>query len=370
MSQDLWAEVDEAVASALSGCASTASWRTYRGASQAALTSSLEAISGCAHVGLTCSGTAALECLLKACRLKPGDEVLLAGYDYPGNFAAVERVGARPALVDICESGWNLSPESLEATYTSDCKVLIASHLHGQLQPLSELHTWCRERQIWLIQDACQALGATIDRQALGCYGDATLFSFGGSKVISGGRGGAWATANDKLAQRARLAAGVGSGAYELSELQAAAIAAQLPYLSRITSYCRDYFARQHALLLEAECPVTAPWSDVISETAFYQAGWLTREPAKPKDEGTELHDHQADVPLSQAQQAAVQHAGVGSGFAGYHRRSARRCRSAVPLVHTQSVVARTFTIHHRAARMNMSLVEPVLTWLAAHLAR
>ena len=339
MNTDLAGEVDDAVARALAELSSNANWRTYSGQQQRALSEQLQTILGCEQVGLTSSGSAALEIMLRACRLPPGSEVLLAGYDYPGTFAGVERVGLRPALVDVEGHGWNLSLESLESVVRPACRVMIVSHLHGQLQPIAALHRWCCDRNIWLIQDACQALGASIEGQPPGRFGDATIVSFGGSKVISAGRGGAWTTSNAELAQHARIAAGVGSGAYELSELQAAAVLAQLPFLERITQQCREYFKRQAQSVAQLCAQIRTPWLGDVDHTAFYQAGWLL-----PTETASSLSE------LSQSQRAAHERIGIGSGFPGYHRRSARRCRIDSTLTGTTLVSQTTLTVHFRAA--------------------
>ena len=318
-------EIQIAVAGAALPLLQTNSWRMYTGPQQEQLISQLGQLLGAKHVGLTCSGSAALEMLLRGCRLASGDEVLLSAYDYPGNFTAIENCGARPALVDVAPDSWNLSVESLEETWTPACKVLIASHLHGQLQDMHCLQQWCKDRQVLLIQDACQAIGASIGGQPLGQWGQATIVSFGGSKVISAGRGGAWCTNDDSLAQHVRLAAGVGSGAYELSELQAAMVLAQLPWLPRITEQCREHFSRQ--LQATNDANVIAPWAEQIESTAFYQAGWL-------------LNDLQS----------VAQSASYGKGFDGFHRRSSRRCRRVSNLENAMRVAKRTITQHHRVA--------------------
>ena len=381
---DLAREVDDAVASALARLGRDALWRTYSGQQQAELAAQLGAVLGCSDIGLTSSGTAALEMALRACRLAPGDEVLLAGYDYPGSFAAIERVGARPALVDVEASSWNLSFASLNAVVRPECRVLVASHLHGQLQPMAALVQWCRQRKIWLIQDACQALGATIDGQSLGQHGDMTILSFGGSKLISAGRGGAWATNNSELAQRTRLAAGVGSGAYELSELQATAILAQLPFLDRMTDCCREFFARQ-AALLAVTCPrASAPWLENLQETAFYQAGWILlaqsdlaqaktdtllvssdedpegASPVEPWPGNAPNLENESRGEFSQARRAAHERIGIGAGFPGFHRRSPRRCRVEAALRNTESIVRSTLTVHYRAALNDLPVAEMI----------
>lgn len=331
-------QIQFAVAQAVEPLFCTGSWRTYTGPHQDQLVSELGPIVGSGHVGLACSGSAALEIVLRACRLGPGDEVLLSAYDYPGNFTAIENCGGRPALVDVAPHGWNLSFESLADTYTPACKALIVSHLHGQLQDMPALQAWCRERKVLLIQDACQALGATLAGQRLGAWGDATILSFGGSKIISAGRGGAWCTNDHALAQHARLAAGVGSGAYEMSELQAAMVLAQLPFLDRITESCRAYFGRLRQSLAFIQ-GLEAPWLDQLSTTAFYQAGWLLPSTQIDK-ESTIVTDTIVKEIFKDS----------GTGFSGFHRRSERRCRKPSSLQNTADVVARTATLHHRLA--------------------
>ncbi len=317
-------EIQLAVHQAVEPLFRTGTWRLYTGSHQEQLVSSLCDLLGTTHAGLTSSGSAALEMLLRACRLQNTDEVLLSAYDYPGNFTAIESTGARPALVDVEPNGWNLSFDSLEQTWAPSCKVLIVSHLHGQMQDMQRLGAWCRERNLVLIQDACQALGASINGQPLGAWGDATIVSFGGSKVVSAGRGGAWCTRDDGLAQRTRIASGAGSGAFEMSEVQAAMITAQLPFLDRITSSTRAFFG---GLLKQwTQQNVIAPWSSQLESTAFYQAGWLMPN-------GLDGF-----------------HSDFKGGFDGFHRRSAKRCRRVGGLENAVSVVERTCVLHHRLA--------------------
>ncbi len=268
-------EIQAAVMRAAQGLLHTNGWRTYTGSHQTKLVEALASLLGANHVGLTCSGSAALELVLHACRLGAGDEVLLSAYDYPGNFAAIERCGLRPALVDVTADSWSISLDSLNETWTDQCRVLVVSHLHGQLQNMSALGDWCRQRDIILIQDACQAVGAALGDKPLAQWADATIISFGGSKTLSAGRGGAWCIQADQLAQYARMAAGVGSGAYELSELQAAMVLAQLPYLEQINERCRKFFSEVTNILRSHLPGLQAPWESQTQLTAFYQAGFL-----------------------------------------------------------------------------------------------
>lgn len=329
-----------AVAQAVEPLVLSGSWRTYLGPQQEQLTTELCTVIGTEHVGLCSSGSAALEMILRACRFEPGSEVMLSTYDYPGNFTAIENSGHRPVLVDVAPSSWNVSLDSLMDTWSPSCRVLVVSHLHGQLQDMPTLQAWCREHNMLLIQDACQALGASLSGQRLGASSDATILSFGGSKTLSAGRGGAWCTSDTALAQHARLAAGVGSGAYEMSELQAAMILAQLPFLQRITSQSRHYFG-DLAQQLSVIPDMHAPWLDQLESTAFYQAGWVT----SPMD-----FQNQLEVLTNEKLRELFKQA--GPGFDGFHRRSERRCRKARSLSSAADIASRTMTLHHRHAIM------------------
>ncbi len=149
---------------------------------------------------------------------------------------------------------------------------------------MTALRTWCEAHNILLIEDTCQAIGANHietsadSQQSLfpaGSLGHACIVSFGGGKVVSCGRGGAWGTSDQSLAQRARLAAGAGSGPYGLSELQAATVLAQLPWLAEINLRCRHFFASLNKQLNASNCNWKYVPEQMATSTAFYQAGWL-----------------------------------------------------------------------------------------------
>ncbi|MCC7334658.1 MAG: aminotransferase class V-fold PLP-dependent enzyme [Pirellulaceae bacterium] len=284
---------------------------------------------------LCSSGTAALEVALRAAGVGPGDEVLLSAYDYPGNFWAIERVGAKPLLVDVEPDGWCISAERLTQAWEDSpapaLKAMVVSHLHGQLQDMLALRVWCEQHALILIEDACQAVGASQDGKPVGSLSHASILSFGGGKVLSSGRGGALLTADATFAQRARVCAGAGSGPYALSELQAVVVAAQLPWLNAINEQCRLYFT-QLADSLQRLPGVSCPYVDHLPNTSFYQGGLLS------------------DFQFAMIETLTAAGFPAGVGFPGFHRRSDRRCRRWQPLQNTASVAARTVTIHYAAA--------------------
>ncbi len=318
------------------------------------------------NVLLCCSGTIAVELALRGAGVVAGDEVILAGYDFPGNFRAIEAIGARPVLVDVVKSGWVIDPELVGGAVSEKTAAIIVSHLHGQIAPIKQIRAALVSsmfdlkvnsleltgKKIVLIEDNCQAPGGLSSGQPLGSLGDISVLSFGGSKLLSAGRGGAIVTTSDSVARRARIFSARGNEAFPLSQLQAAALLPQLNTLDEFT-VCRNESARVLNGRLAAE-PRLGPLQQIAidddGETlpAFYKLPWLLH--SKPDDWGREEFI------------AAVQAEGVAidSAFRGFTRRSERRCRKPVPLANSQIAAQRTILLHHPVLLGNESNVRKV----------
>lgn len=377
-------EIQTAIATVVRDLIASDHWRRYEGPNARKLPERLARLVSQDHVQLASSGTAALEIVLRAIGVE-GREVMLSAYDYPGNFWAIERAGGRPVLVDVARDSWRLDLSSLASAYQPSCTALIVSHLHGQMQAMGELVNWCESRGVWLIEDVCQPPGATQSGRSLGSFGDAAILSFGGGKLISCGRGGAWATSDAGLAQRARIMAGAGSGPYGISELQAAVVLAQLDWLNAVNDACRDYFMR---LQQELETLGVSNWRFLPGEepaNAFYQAGWLLNLKEDNAAEAVDARDlliaklRNGEAKGTEEVSAAAfagepfyDHGGLpfGMGFPGFHRRSERRCRKAGELPHASSVAERTLVLHHSIALQSRWPVERLAQWIATCTAR
>jgi perosamine synthetase len=168
-----WPIPDDDVRAALDAAYADGSWGRYHGPNCQRLRAALAEYHGVEHVTLCCSGTIAVELALRGLKVGPDDEVLLAGYDFAGNFRAIEAVGARPALVDIEPATWCLDVERLEAAIAPETRAVIVSHLHGGLVPMRRLMHIAAARGIAVVEDACQAPGAIIDGRRAGTWGDA-----------------------------------------------------------------------------------------------------------------------------------------------------------------------------------------------------
>jgi perosamine synthetase len=226
-----WPLADGAVLEAMRAAWADGSWGRYQGGQVQRLEERLAAEIGVPHA-LSCgSGTFAIELALRALKIGAGDEVVMAAYEYGGNFLSVHAVGARPVLVDVDADNWNLAPEQLAAAFGPATRALIVSHLHGGLVPMREVMELAGRHGVPVIEDAAQAPGARVQERRAGAWGDVGILSFGGSKLLTAGRGGALLTPRADVAQRARVWLQRGNHICPLSELQAAVL---LPQLDRL----------------------------------------------------------------------------------------------------------------------------------------
>ncbi len=238
-----WDDVRTGIEAALAD----GSWGLYDGPHAKALTERLAADHNSEHVLLCSSGTVAVELALRGVPVGIDDEVILAGYDFSGNMQNVLAVGATPVLVDIDPQTGTLDPAEFSIAITPQTKAVLVSHLHGGMADLPAIVEIAHRHGITVIEDACQMPGAKRDDRWAGGWGDVGVLSFGGSKLVTAGRGGALMTNDARIAQRIRLYRIRGNNAYPLSDLQAAAI---LPQWQRLDADNQTR-ARAVASLLE-----------------------------------------------------------------------------------------------------------------------
>ena len=186
-----WPPDDPAVAEVLKQVIQDRTWGKYHGPHCEELSGKLAEYHQSEHIVLCSSGTAAIELALRGFKIGPGDEVILAAYDFKGNFQNILTVGATPVLVDIRPENWNLDVDQLEAAIGPNTKAIIVSHLHGGIVPMAAVMEIAKQNGISVIEDACQMPGAIIEGKTAGVWGDVGVLSFGGSKLLSAGRGGA-----------------------------------------------------------------------------------------------------------------------------------------------------------------------------------
>ena len=206
---------------------------------------------GCSYAQLASSGTAALTTAMAALGIGYGDEIIMPAFTFVASFEAVLSVGAIPVMVDIDET-LTLSPAAVRAAITPKTKCVMPVHMCGSMADLDALKAICKEHNLILLEDACQAIGGTYKGKFLGTIGDAGTFSFDFVKTITCGEGGVVMTNNkdvyvkcDGYTDHGHDHLGVDRGAdlhpfigynYRISELHAALGLAQIGKLDKILS--------------------------------------------------------------------------------------------------------------------------------------
>lgn len=331
-----WPIADDDVAAALDSAYADGSWGKYNGPHGGELAEKLAELHGVEHVQLCSSGTIAVELSLRGLRIGAGDEVILAGYDFSGNFRCIEAVGATPVLADIDASTWCLDVEQVKQAVSDRTRAIIASHLHGGLADMKQLREVADHFGVALIEDACQSPGAEVDGQIAGTWGDVSVLSFGGSKLLTAGRGGAVLTRSAEIAQRIKVYCEQGNNAFPLSELQAAVL---IPQLAKLATRNRQRATSVKRLLTSLNAqkmlrPVALDDSENMH--VFYKLAWLWN-PLGRTDSSREQF-------LSAIRAEGV---AVDAGFRGFTRRSKNRCRKTSPLRDSQQAAQQTVLLHH-----------------------
>ena len=197
---------------------------------------------GVKHCIAVSSGTDALRATCHVLGIGPGDEVIVPANTFIATALAVSSVGARPVFADCRESDYTVDPAEIERRITSRTKAIIPVHMFGQSADMSSICDIAKKRNLLLIEDACQAHGATFKGIRVGNFGQAAAFSFYPSKNLGAyGDGGAVVTNDDDLKNKLRLyreygqekknifiTRGVNS---RLDGLQAAILRVKLPHL-------------------------------------------------------------------------------------------------------------------------------------------
>lgn len=175
---------------------------------QGPLTAMLEervaALVGVRHCVATSSGTAALHLALLAHGIGPGDEVVTTPFSFVATVNAILLVGATPVFADIDPATYNIDPSGVEALVTARTRAILVAHLYGQACDIGPLAELAQRRGLVLIEDACQALGATYRGRPVGSFGTG-VFSLYATKNIAAGEGGLITTNDDAVAERCRM---------------------------------------------------------------------------------------------------------------------------------------------------------------------
>lgn len=151
------------------------------------------------------SGTAALHTALFAAGVGPGDEVITTAFSFSGTFHPILQQNAIPIFVDVDPRTYNIDVSQIEAKISDRTKVLMPVHIHGLPADMDEVTALAEKHNLIVIEDACQAHGATYKGKIAGTIGHMGCFSLNVTKNLSGGEGGFLITDDERLAERAKM---------------------------------------------------------------------------------------------------------------------------------------------------------------------
>jgi dTDP-4-amino-4,6-dideoxygalactose transaminase len=188
------------------------------------------------------SGTDAILLALMALGIGPGDEVICPSFTFFATGGCVARTGATPVFCDVRADTFNLDVADAARRVTPRTKAIMPVHLYGQAAEMEAINALARKHGFKVIEDACQAVGATQGGRHVGSLGDFGAFSFFPTKNLGAfGDAGLLTTNDDALAERATLLRNHGAhpkyyhkfvgGNFRLDAVQAALLAVKLPQL-------------------------------------------------------------------------------------------------------------------------------------------
>ncbi len=208
------------------------------------------------------SCTSAIHLALAAAGIGPGDEVIVPDLTWIGSSAAVSYVGATPVFADVDPVTWCITADAIERVATPRTKAVIAVNLYGGMPNYSAITAWTSERGVLLVEDAAESAGSMWMGRPSGSFGDASTFSFHGSKTMTTGEGGILLCDDRNLAERVGILRDHGrlpgdqlffnsevGFKYKMTDMQAALGLAQLERLNELVSRKREIFHAYQARL-------------------------------------------------------------------------------------------------------------------------
>jgi dTDP-4-amino-4,6-dideoxygalactose transaminase len=258
------------------------------------------------HAIAVSSGTDAILAVLMALEIGPGDEVITSTYSFFATAGCIVRVGATPVLVDIDPATYNLDPLAVAAAITPRTRAIMPVHLYGLCADMDAILGVASQHRVPVIEDACQAIGATYRGRQAGSMGGAGCFSFFPSKNLGAfGDAGLVTTNDQRLADVLRLLRNHGAhpkyfhkrigGNFRMDALQAAVLRVKLPHLPRWTAMRIENAARYDAL--------------------FAASGLASRVglPVTPADRGHIFNQYVVRVPDRDRVRAVMAERGIGT---------------------------------------------------------
>jgi perosamine synthetase len=216
------------------------------------------------------SGTAGLHLAVRALGLGTGDRVITTPFSFVASSNCLLFEGVEPVFVDIEEASLGLDPDAVAHALDDEARGVLAVDVFGAPCRIEEIADLCRQRDVLLIEDSCEALGTSLNGRPLGSFGEASVFAFYPNKQITTGEGGMVVTDDDSLADKMRSMRNQGRDAdgtwlrhvqlgynYRIDEMSAAVGVAQLERYAELRG------GRERVFKLYCEALDPLPWLSI-----------------------------------------------------------------------------------------------------------
>lgn len=167
---------------------------------------------GVKYATVTSNGTTALSTALEAMDIKPGDEVITTPFTFIASANTIAMIGAVPIFVDVKLDTYNIDPNLIEGAITKKTRAIMPVHIFGMPCEMNHIMEIAEKHDLMVIEDACQAHGATINRRMVGSIGHVSTFSFYATKNMMTGEGGMITTNDQDILERCLMIKNHGRG--------------------------------------------------------------------------------------------------------------------------------------------------------------
>ena len=244
---------------------------------------------GVKHGVCVSSGTAALHLAVSTLKIGEGDEVIIPNFTMMACALSIIYTGAKPVFVDAEPKTFNIDPEKIEEKITERTKAIMPVHIYGHPCDMDKIQRIAKKHNLYIIEDAAEAHGASYKGKKVGSFGHMSAFSFYSNKIITTGEGGIVVTDDDKLAERARWLANfcfdkerryvheeIGFK-YPFTNLQAAIGLAQLEKIEEIIRRKREISYKYNELLKDIP-GIRTPFESKDVRNVYWMYGILIKK--------------------------------------------------------------------------------------------
>ncbi len=218
------------------------------------------------------SGTSALHLIIKALGIGEGDEAITTPFSFIASSNAILFERAKPVFVDIRKDTYNINPDLIEGAITKRTKAILAVDVFGQPADWSRLEEIAKKYNLFLIEDSCEAIGATYKGRPAGSFGNAATFAFYPNKQITTGEGGAVLTDDEHVVRLVKSLKNQGRGEgdtwlshtrlgynYRISDINCALGLSQLQRLDKILTL-REKVAKMYTEKFKGMNEIITPY--------------------------------------------------------------------------------------------------------------